>query len=39
MLPIKKAEFLRAAALLKLNIMVKNNSVFNKKYAKFSTKW
>ena len=39
MLPIKKAEFLRAASLLKLNIMVKNNSVFNKKYAKFSTKW
>ena len=29
---------LRAASLSKLNNMVENNSIFNKMYAKFSTK-
>ena len=37
--PIKKAQSLRAASLSKLKDMGKNNSIFNKKCAKLSTKW
>ena len=35
----QKAEFLRAASLSKLDNRVNNNSIFNTKYAEFSTKW
>ena len=35
----QKAEPLRAASLSKLDNMVSNDSIFNAKYAEFSTKW
>ena len=35
----QKAESLRAASLSKLDNMVNKNSIFNTKYAEFSTKW
>ena len=35
----QKAEFFRSASLSKLDNMVNNNSIFNKTYAGFSTKW
>ena len=35
----QKAGPLRATSLSKLDNMVNNNSIFNTKYAKFSTKW
>ena len=35
----QKAESLRAPSLSKLDNMVNSNSIFNTKYAEFSTKW
>ena len=35
----EKAESLKSTSLSKLDNMVNNNSIFNTKYAEFSTKW